>query len=210
MLKKTIRILSINSCFLALIIGCGVDKQTKRNEEMLGLDSISQLYHSGQIDACIKQAGSFTSKYPNNDAGWHVLGSAHLLRNEDSLAYTFSRRSLNINSKNHIALLCLGILFDKEGETERAKQHYQESLESNPNIAQTYSHYASNRLFGEDYLEAIRLGSIAIEMADNINDKAILCASYHKAGLFIERDSLYHILKQLEYVGIEDLRELFN
>lgn len=193
------------------IIGCeNRSKNKEDNLEQAQLDSIIALYHKGNFDECISRAKLFTVTYPSNDKGWHSLSSAYLDLGEDSLSELSAKKALSINPNNVVALTNMGILLDKKKRYSEAKEYYLKAIKLNPNIAQIYSNYASNRLYSNDYIEAIKYGEIAVKMADNIKDKGILCLSYHKAGMINKRDSIYKELEELNYKHLDDLYEIFN
>lgn len=201
--------LLLSLSFWILIAGCDDTKQGS-NTQAKQLDNIARLYHSGKIDACLEEAELFVSSYPNNDAGWHLLSSAYLSKGKDSLVEVCARKALSLNPKNHIALLNVGILLDKQKKYEEAKIYYLKSIGSNPNLPQTYSNYVGNRLIVGDYQVAVIYGEKVVKMVNNIKDKGILCLSYHKAGMLAKRDSLYTELEKLGYQNVDDLKEIFN
>ncbi|MDG1849275.1 MAG: tetratricopeptide repeat protein [Flavobacteriales bacterium] len=119
-------------------------------------------------------------------------------------------KALFLNLNNNVALATKGILLDKQKKYEEAKKYYLKSIESDPNVAQTYSNYASNRLQVGDYNGAVQYGEKAVKLANNIKDKGVLCLSYHKIGMIKKRDSLYTELEKLRYRNLDDLKEIFN
>lgn len=180
------------------------------SQEIARLDSIAELYHKGKIEACLEAGMTFIGTYPKNDKAWHLLSSAALKLGHDSLSETFANNAIRINSRNHIALLNIGILLDKKGNYEEAGKYYEQSLDSDSSFLQTYSNYAGNRLMVNDFSSAVQLGEKAVLLGDKIEDKAILCISYHRAQSFKNRDALFQELTKLNYKNIADLEELMN
>jgi tetratricopeptide (TPR) repeat protein len=195
-----------------VLVGCeskiSSDEGVIDREESLELAVMADLYHINEFDSCIKVGELFVENYPNNDMGWQLLSSAFLGKGEDSLSKYCVLKTLELNPKNHIGLLNYGILLDKIGKHVEASEFYEESLEINDSLYQTYSNYAGNRLLVGDYRAAVALGEKAVEIGDNIKDKGILCLSYHKIGDMKNRDVLFDELKKMNYENLESLREV--
>lgn len=209
-MKIYLKVTRVSFTFL-LAFGCiNSPQKDKSNVEYAQLDTLATLYHRGKLKDLISKAKQFTNTYPLNDKGWHLLSSAYLSVGEDSLSELCAQKALAINPNNHVALTNMGILFDKKKKYKKAEEYYLRAIKSNPNIAQIYSNYAANRLYSGDYDLAVKYGEKAVEMAGNIKDKAILCLSYHKAGMFAKRDSLYTELKRLGYENIDKINEIFK
>ena len=197
---------------LAILLSFGCSSRNKKppentrvDTEVLMLDSIATLYHSGDFDNCIRLGIKFTIDYPNNDRGWHLLSSSYLAKGRDSIAEVYADKALQIDSSNHIALTNKGILLDKKKKYDEAVVFYKKSLKINNRLAQTYSNYMVNRIRDADYAYAVDLGEKALKYENNIWDKANLCFAYHKIGKITRRDSL---LKELKDIGFEKLESL--
>jgi tetratricopeptide (TPR) repeat protein len=97
---------------------------------------------------------------------------------------------------------------DKLGLHDEAYEYYKKSIRVNPEYPQAYSNLMSNRMKSGQLDSAVYFGEISVKLADNIGDNGVLCALYHKVGLYDKRDSLYSILKHLEYVNLDKLEEV--
>lgn len=195
---------------LIFIVGCNnYSEKTKYNKEIMTLDSIAVLYHSGDFDNSIKLSESFTINYPNNDKGWHLLSSANLGKNKDSLAQIYANKALEINRNNFVALTNLGIILDKQEKYNEAIIFYERSLKINDSFPQTYSNYMLNRLKVKDYDCALVMGENALRFGNHIWDKANLCFIYHKVGNISKRDSLLKELKKLKFEKMLSLENEF-
>jgi tetratricopeptide (TPR) repeat protein len=188
------------------IFGCVNNYETtKEDKEMLLLDSIATLYHSGDFEKSIELGKRFTSEYPSNDKGFHALSSSYLAKSKDSLAEIYADKALAINPDNHIALTNKGILLDKKPEYIKAAVFYEKSLEVCDTLAQTYSNYMVNRMNVGDYANAVAIGEKALKFGDNIWDKVHLCLSYHEIGNLVKRDSLVEELRSLNFEKLSSL-----
>ena len=198
--------------FFLMFISCDYSGTAPNSVSMeaIRLDSIAQLYHKGNVKSCFIEGLIFAEDFPENDKGWHILSSAALKLKKDSLAEIFANNAIILNPKNHIALLNLGILLDKKDNYEEAQEFYEKSLEISPSFLQTYSNYAGNRLLAGDYDVAVKLGKKAVLLGNNIEDKAILCMTYHEMNNFNERDSLLNELRMLDYKNLEELKNYFK
>lgn len=172
------------------------------------LDSIAALYHSGNLDSCIMLALAFKEKNCENDKVLHLLSSAYLKMKNDSLAELFARKALEINEENHIALLNLGILLDKKGQSEAAVVYYEKSILADSTFVQTFSNFAGNRLLAGDFESAVTYGEKAVKLGGKIEDEGILCVSYHKNKDYFKRDSLYNLLESRGYKQLTAVNEL--
>ena len=194
-----------------LLTNCGKNSKLDNiQSERQQLDSLYHYYKIGNMKKCIEKAKLFSSKYPYNDSGLQVLGSAYLYLNQDSLAEFYTKKAFNLNSNNSSTLTNIAILLDKKGNYNKAQYYYKKAITINPDFAQAYSNYAANRLFVGDYKTAIFFGKKAISLADNIKDKSILCVSYDRAKMLSKRDSVYNELQKLHYSHLKDLKEVFQ
>lgn len=193
--------------FSIISICCNSNYKSKHTDKYT-LDSIAVLYHLGKLDSCIILAKDFNEKNPKSDKVLHLLSSAYLKRNEDSLAELYAMKALELNSRNHIALLNLGIICDKKKQNERAARYYEKSIFADSSFAQAFSNFAGNRLLVGDYVSAINYGEKAVKLGCRIEDEAILCVSYHKNNNFHKRDSIYRLLVIQEYKHLTSIESL--
>ncbi|MBS9526003.1 hypothetical protein KI659_18430 [Litoribacter alkaliphilus] len=172
------------------------------------LDSLSNLYQQGDINLCVKLGEFFTKEYKENHQGYQLLSSAYLKNENDSLAILNAKKSLDINPLNPISLLNIAIVFDKRGDYESAFSYYEKSLLINENLYQTYSNYVGNRILSNDLRHALELSEKAVELGDYVGDKALLVYLYHEVKEFNKRDSLFEVLRKLDYVNLSDLEDV--
>lgn len=193
----------------SLFSGC-TNKKTKDNNEKIMIDSIAELYHRGNFKACINIGSIFIKEHPKDSKVYHILSSAYLALEKDSLAEFNANQALTYNPNNAIALLNKAILLDKKEKYKEANFFYEKSIKSNDSLYQTYSNFAGNRILVNDFEKAVKLGKKAIEIGNNVGDKAILCFTYHKLGNKKKRDSLFLELKKLNYKNITNLKALIS
>lgn len=202
------------------LVGCN-QKSDQYKPSSAVLDSLKdeefkrleKLYWVGDYTRCIAETNTFLTSYPNHSFGWSLLSSACMtFRNDslDSLAFIYLEKGLMFDNTNHIALLNKAILLDKEQKYSEAYQFYMDVIELKPGFAQVYSNLAGNRLKVKDYKSAIEYGEKAVILANQPQDKGVLCYSYHLAKDFRKRDSLLLVLQKEEYSHIQDLIRIFE
>jgi tetratricopeptide (TPR) repeat protein len=216
---KSNKSLIIILLLVLFVLGCN-SNHTDKNAEIISYDreeehynNLEKLYNGGKFDICLYEAKLFLDEYPNNSFGWGILAGTYMMyRNDslDSLAWLGVKRSLDLDSINSIALLNKAILLDRKGEYEEAANLYDMVIEINPEVGQVYSNYAGNRLKVKDYKLAVKYGEMAVKIAGKIQDKGVLCMSYHFTREYQKRDSLFNILENQEYTNLVGLKKLFE
>ena len=76
-------------------------------------------------------------------------------------------------------------------------------------FAQAYSNLMGNRIAIGDIEGARDYGEKAVVVGNYLTDKGLLCAIYHKLGLYEKRDTLYKELKELKYENLNSLEQIF-
>lgn len=202
---------TVFSLFLIAFLGCDVNESKSIKSESAGLvllDSLLIEFGNGDTLGSLEGMVQFVNDYPKADYGFAFLGTLYLALEKDSLALKNIQKALELNPKNHGALTNYGILLDRNSKYDEALQAYKRAIEINKNYAQAYSNLMGNRISSGDLVNALMYGEKAVLYGNNISDKGLLCAVYHKLGIYDKRDSLYSELKELNYINIKQLEEI--
>ncbi len=197
--------------FTVTFLGCDVNESNSIKGESVGLallDSLLVEFERGDTLGSLKGMKQFVNDYPEADYGFAFLGTLYLALEKDSLAMRNIQKALELNPKNHGALTNYGILLDRKSKHEEAFQAYIQAIDIKKDYVQAYSNLMGNCISSGDIANARIYGEKAILYGDNISDKGLLCAVYHKLGVYDKRDSLYYELKELEYINIKQLEEI--
>lgn len=201
----------IKVLFLVLfaVSSCGEKPSSSFDRQTLTvLNELADYYFEGQMDSVIVLGNRFLEKNPTNDAALHLLSSAHLAKEDDSLAYLYANLAIKYNGKNKVALTNLGILSDKRKEYANARKFYERALLQDSLFVPALTYYASNRLYEGDYLNAVKYGELVVEISNRIPDKVNLSIAYHFSEQYAKRDSMIVLLEGLQYDGLMELKKL--
>lgn len=199
--------------FIVVFGGCNTDKGKtikSESEDLVLLDSLLTNFENGDTLGSLKGMQRYVNDYPNADYGFAFLGTLYLALNEDSLASENVQKALELNSENFGALTNYGILLDRKSKHDEAFQAYKRAIEVKNDYTQAYSNLMGNRISVGDLDNARVYGEIAVQYGNNISDKGLLCAVYHKLEIYNKRDSLYAELKELNYTNIKQLEEIIR
>jgi tetratricopeptide (TPR) repeat protein len=195
------------------ILACNTDGGKKKIHETIGIDILDSLltrFEHGDTLGSLIGMQQYVTDYPNDDPGLTFLGTLYLALNKDSLALENVQRALEINPNNYGALTNYGILLDRQSKHNEAFIVYKRVLVIKNDYAQAYSNLMGNRIDVGDLDNARIYGEQALRYGNNISDKGVLCAIYHKLGFYRKRDSLYTELIKSNYSNIEQLEELIR
>ena len=200
-----------HALLILLLTGC--DQAYNENAEKEEFSRLEKLYTDGKFDSCLIQTEIFLAKYPKNDLAWSLFGGTYMTFRKDSLdslAGIYVEKALELNPDNYVALVNKAILLDKRKEYDKARGFYNQVLEIKPDYPQLYSNYVGNRLKVEDYKLAVKYGEIAVGLANQLQDKSVLCISYHFNKEYSKRDSLFGILETHDYIHLDELKHIFE
>lgn len=200
---------NITVFIMGLLISCKQEVPQKSNYEVqiFLLDSLEYYYNKGEMTEVVNRGLTFTAMYPDNAIGWHLLGGGYLALSEDSLAETYVNQALKLDPSHPAILVNKAVLLDRQVRFEEAREYYEKAIAIDSFFAEAFSNFAANRLYAKDYINAVKLGEIAVELANRTGDKAILCLSYYKAGIKEKSDSLFHELRTMNYPNLDKLRD---
>jgi Tfp pilus assembly protein PilF len=211
-MHKTVKLIVFGFC--SLFMACDINdnpqdlEDSGQSEKLLLLDSLTQLYKEGYGEKSLIGLKSYVERYPDETYAYSMLSTIYLAKNEDSLAKVSVKRALKLNKTNPSALLNRGILLNREGKFDSASFYFSEAIRVKPDYAQAYSNFMGNRIAVNDLAAAKKYGEKAVAYANQPGDKGVLCAVYHKLGLFSKRDSLYRELKHVGYQNLNSLEDV--
>lgn len=203
-------ILAVTITFFVFSCTSKQDSETSLPENFAVLDSLLQNYNEGDTLGSLQGMEVYVKKFPESDYGYNFLAILYLAVNDDSLAMISTVKALQLNPENYSALTNHGILLDKKGEHDQAYEYYLRALDFEPEYVQAYSNLMGNRIAVKDLQSARNFGEKAVVYGNNITDKGLLCALYHKLNLTAKRDSLLEQLESENYKNVSQLKDLFD
>lgn len=193
------------------LISCSSNHNVKNKEELSYklMDSLTTMFEQGNIEGSLKGVKEYLSKNSDADYAYNLLAIIYLAKQEDSLALVNVKKCLELNPNNYGALTNYGIVLDRKGEYKNAYDYYVQAVNIKPDFAQAYSNLMGNRIAIGDIEGARDYGEKAVVIGNYLTDKGLLCAIYHKLGLYEKRDTLYKELKELKYENLNSLEQIF-
>lgn len=192
------------------LFSCENKSDSSSNDIIILNEQVVLLQKEGKYDQAKNVASKMVEKYPDSSLGWANLAAVYLALNQDSLAIKYAKRSLQIDSTRIRAHVTLAITLDKQRSYHEAYKHYKKVLDKDVDSWVVYSNFVGNRRGVGDYQSAVLYGEKAVSLGKNLGDMGILCSSYHMAGMYGKRDSLYSVLEERNYQYLAELKDLFS
>lgn len=135
---------------------------------------VTELLESERIDEAMPLILEMIDDNPDDPVALNFRGYVHLLLEDDSTAYQFFKRSVDI-SPNAGNLVNLGKSLNEMGKHEQALQLFMQAAEYAPDSAQTYANASATLIQMAKWKDAQACSEMALECdADNLHAKTNL------------------------------------
>jgi hypothetical protein len=175
------------------------------------LGEFSRMQDRGEYGEVLPALEEYVREHPESVLGWSLLGWTCLNLDRDDRAFDCFANAVELSPNWDDAHVGLGVLCRRQGDFDRAREHYFRAIEINRYNAVALSNLAFIEVLEGNDEAAVDYGEQAWAIRQDLPATAeTLAIAYHYLGDVEKRDFYYRHAERLGHEDLEGIRDVFE